>query len=82
MMLATWLVELYLAKLNELDDLAAAAAGRAGAEKDDEAENLGIERGIVEDDMRIFLVTYKVRLSSLPVSPAPFRDAVLMCILD
>lgn len=71
MMLATWLVELYLAKLNELDDLSAAASGRAGAggEKDDEAENLSIERGIVEDDMKTFLVTYKVRRLSYPVFP-------------
>lgn len=55
-MLATWLVELYLAKVNHLEDLAAAASAS------EDAGNLLVERTIVEEDMRNFLSTYKVRL--------------------
>ncbi|GAA5865517.1 hypothetical protein JCM8547_001274 [Rhodosporidiobolus lusitaniae] len=58
-LIATWLVELYLAKLNELDDLAAAASGRAA---DDDADNFKAERAMVEEDMRGFLRTYKDNL--------------------
>lgn len=54
MMLATWLVEIYLAKINELED--AAAAERAS----EDADNIHAERSIVEEDMRHFLTTYKV----------------------
>ncbi|KAJ8297008.1 Vacuolar protein sorting-associated protein 18 [Rhodotorula toruloides] len=56
MMLATWLVEIYLAKINELEDLA--AAERAS----EDADNFVAERGMVEEDMRQFLVTYKDNL--------------------
>lgn len=58
MMLATWLVEIYLAKINELED--AAAAERVT----EDAENIVVERSIVEEDMRHFLSTYKVIESS------------------
>lgn len=58
-MLATWLVELYLAKINQLEDLA--AAERAS----EDAENLVVERTIVEEDMRHFLSTYKVSLAEV-----------------
>ncbi|GAA5923143.1 tethering complex subunit PEP3 [Sporobolomyces koalae] len=56
MMLATWLVEIYLAKINELDD--AAAAERAS----EDADNIHAERSMVEEDMRHFLSTYKENL--------------------
>ncbi|BGP21553.1 tethering complex subunit [Rhodotorula toruloides] len=56
MMLATWLVEIFLAKINELEDLA--AAERAS----EDADNFVAERGMVEEDMRQFLVTYKDNL--------------------
>ncbi|GAA5866874.1 hypothetical protein JCM3774_004586 [Rhodotorula dairenensis] len=55
-MLATWLVELFLAKINHLEDLAPAA--RAS----EDADNLLVERTIVEEDMRNFLSTYKDNL--------------------
>ncbi|GAA5958403.1 hypothetical protein JCM3765_007864 [Sporobolomyces pararoseus] len=56
MMLATWLVEMYLAKINELED--AAAAERVS----EDADNIHVERSIVEEDMRHFLSTYKDNL--------------------
>jgi len=55
-MLATWLVEIYLAKINELED--AAAAERAS----EDADNIHAERSMVEEDMRHFLTTYKVSI--------------------
>lgn len=58
MMLATWLVELYLAKINHLEDRA--AAERAS----EDADNLVVERTIVEEDMRHFISTYKVSSAS------------------
>ena len=72
-MLATWLVEIFLAKINELEDLA--AAERASGD----ADNFHAERAIVEEDMQQFLKTYKVRSRSLPRScsgAAPVADAV------
>ncbi|GAA5878842.1 hypothetical protein JCM1840_000732 [Sporobolomyces johnsonii] len=56
MMLATWLVEIYLAKINELED--AAAAERAS----EDADNILAEKSMVEEDMRQFLTTYKENL--------------------
>lgn len=64
MMLATWLVEIFLAKINELEDLA--AAERAS----EDADNIVAERAMVEEDMRQFLVTYKVRPSDPRACPA------------
>lgn len=55
MMLATWLVEIYLSKINQLEDIA--AAERAS----EDVENLKVEQGLIEDEMRQFLNTYKVR---------------------
>lgn len=55
MMLATWLVEFYLAKCNELDDLVASESVAH------DVENLQVERSTVEDDLREFFETYKVR---------------------
>ncbi|GAA6004427.1 hypothetical protein JCM10207_000722 [Rhodosporidiobolus poonsookiae] len=57
-LLATWLVEIYLAKLAELEDLA--AAERAS----DDRDNLLVEQGLVEEDMRGFLETYKDNLDA------------------
>ncbi|GAA6038969.1 hypothetical protein JCM8097_000132 [Rhodosporidiobolus ruineniae] len=63
--LSTWLVELYLAKLNELDDLSAASAPSSSPSSgggDGESDNLAVERAIVEEDLRGFLQTYKDHL--------------------
>lgn len=54
MMLATWLVEFYLSKCNELDDLVASES------VSQDVANLQAERGILEDDLRHFFETYKV----------------------
>jgi len=55
MMLATWLVEFYLSKCNELDDIIASES------VSQDVENLRTERTILEDDLRQFFDTYKVR---------------------
>ena len=62
MMLATWLVEFYLSKYNELDDLVASSSASY------DVENVKTERGILEDDFRQFLRTYKVCLMVLTYS--------------
>jgi hypothetical protein len=54
MMLATWLVEFYLSKCNELDDLVASES------VSNDVENLQTERTILEEDLRNFFDTYKV----------------------
>ena len=54
MILATWLVEFYLSKCNELDDI---IASRTVSQ---DVENLEAERVMLEDDLRQFFVTYKV----------------------
>ncbi|EJD55563.1 hypothetical protein AURDEDRAFT_179299 [Auricularia subglabra TFB-10046 SS5] len=56
MMLATWLVEFYLAKCNELDDLVASESVAH------DVETLQVERTMVEDDLRGFFETYKANL--------------------
>ncbi|KIJ68589.1 hypothetical protein HYDPIDRAFT_165357 [Hydnomerulius pinastri MD-312] len=56
MMLATWLVEFYLSKCDELDDLCASESV-AG-----DVENMQTERTILEEDLRQFFETYKVNL--------------------
>lgn len=55
MILATWLVEFYLSKCNELDDL---IASRSISQ---DVENLKTERTILEEEIRNFFTTYKVR---------------------
>lgn len=57
MMLATWLVEFYLSKCNELDDIIASES------VSHDVVNLQAERVIVEDDLRQFFQTYKVRIT-------------------
>lgn len=54
MMLATWLVEIYLSKINTLEDVVAAE----GASQD--VESLKVEREMVEDELRQFLGDYQV----------------------
>ncbi|KAK0565646.1 tethering complex subunit [Tilletia horrida] len=54
-MLATWLVEIYLSKINQLDDLATAKSSS-------DAANLRLEREMLEDELRQFLITYKDNL--------------------
>ncbi|KAG6851223.1 hypothetical protein H0H93_015233 [Arthromyces matolae] len=56
MILATWLVEFYLSKCNELDDIIASES------ISDNVDNLQTEKTILEDDFRQFLDTYKLNL--------------------
>ncbi|KAG8219704.1 Pep3/Vps18/deep orange family-domain-containing protein [Butyriboletus roseoflavus] len=56
MMLATWLVEFYLSKCDELDDLCASEAATS------DAENMQAERTILEEDLCHFFETYKANL--------------------
>ncbi|KAL1748553.1 Pep3/Vps18/deep orange family-domain-containing protein [Schizophyllum fasciatum] len=58
LMLATWLVEFYLSKLNEMDDLIASES------VSQDVENLKTERAILEDDLRQFFETYKTDLDT------------------
>ncbi|KAI0257614.1 Pep3/Vps18/deep orange family-domain-containing protein [Lactifluus subvellereus] len=53
MMLATWLIEFYLGKCNELDDLIASSSALY------DVENVKTERSILEEDVRRFLVFHK-----------------------
>ena len=55
MMLATWLVEFFLAKANDLDDLIASESASH------DVEDLRAERTLLENDLRDFFETYKVR---------------------
>jgi hypothetical protein len=61
MMLATWLVEFYLSKCNQLDDLVASES------VSHDVENLQAERALLEDELRQFFETYKVRGSPLDI---------------
>jgi hypothetical protein len=54
MMLATWLVEIYLSKCNTLEDIVAAESATS------DVESLSIERQMMEEDMRNFITTYQV----------------------
>ncbi|GLB36022.1 putative pep3/Vps18/deep orange family protein [Lyophyllum shimeji] len=56
MLLATWLVEFYLSKCNELDDIVASES------VSHDVDNLQTERTILEDDLRQFFDTYKHNL--------------------
>ncbi|KAH9486613.1 Vacuolar protein sorting-associated protein 18-like protein [Psilocybe cubensis] len=56
MILATWLVEFYLSKCNELDDIVASES------ISQDVNNLQAERLIVEEDLRQFFETYKNNL--------------------
>ncbi|KAF8634466.1 hypothetical protein AX15_000907 [Amanita polypyramis BW_CC] len=56
MILATWLVEIYLSKCNELEDV---IASRAVA---NDTDNFLAEKNLVEEDLKQFLETYKNNL--------------------
>ncbi|KAF9502533.1 DigA protein [Pleurotus eryngii] len=56
MMLATWLVEFYLSKCNELDDLVASESITQ------DIDNIQAERTILEEDLEHFFDTYKNNL--------------------
>lgn len=64
MMLATWLVEFYLSKHDELDDLTALSSAQY------DVENVKTERSILEEDLRRFLESHKVGTASR--TPLPF----------
>ena len=69
MMLATWLVEFYLSKCNELDDLITLSSALG------DVENVKTERSILEDDLRRFLESYKVGARSYsPHSHSSYAD--------
>ena len=56
MMLATWLVEIYLSKINQLEDIAASES------TSDDVDNYLTEKAIIEDDLKQFLQEYKDNL--------------------
>jgi hypothetical protein len=58
MMLATWLVEFYLSKSDELDDLIPSSTALY------DVENVKAERSILEEDLRRFLEFHKVSARS------------------
>lgn len=53
MMLATWLVEFYLSKCNELEDVIASES------VSHDVDNLQTERTMLGDELQQFLETYK-----------------------
>lgn len=57
-MLATWLVEFFLSKCNELDDLVASES------ISQDVMNLHAEHTIVEEDLKQFFSAYKVSMTS------------------
>ncbi|KAF5312904.1 hypothetical protein D9619_003136 [Psilocybe cf. subviscida] len=61
MILATWLVEFYLSKCNELDDIVASESVSHNV------DNLQAERTIIEDDLRHFFETYRNNLDKKTV---------------
>ncbi|KAG6841938.1 hypothetical protein C0991_005118 [Blastosporella zonata] len=61
MILATWLVEFYLSKCNELDDIVASES------VSHDVDNLRTEQTILEDDLRQFFDTYKHNLDRATV---------------
>ncbi|GMK58572.1 hypothetical protein CspeluHIS016_0600140 [Cutaneotrichosporon spelunceum] len=56
MMIATWLLEIYLSKCNTLEDLIAAESATS------DVDTLHIERDMVEDDLRTFIKDYRTNL--------------------
>ncbi|RIA95939.1 Pep3/Vps18/deep orange family-domain-containing protein [Glomus cerebriforme] len=55
-MIATWLVEIYLSKINMLEDLAASSAGS------DDISNFKAEQTVLEDEFKGFLEQYRTDL--------------------
>jgi len=68
MMLATWLVEIYLSKCNTLEDIVAAESATS------DVDSLSIERQMMEEDMRNFMTTYQV---GMVLSLEIYADTVL-----
>ncbi|WAQ92137.1 hypothetical protein PtA15_16A43 [Puccinia triticina] len=62
MMLANWLTEIYLAKINELEALVGADPLAA-----DQTANIVVKQQLIEDELQQFLRTYKIE--SLTFSP-------------
>ncbi len=56
MMLASWLVEIYLSRINQLEDIAASQAAS------EDVENYKVERTMLEDEIKQFFITYKDNL--------------------
>ncbi|KAG9067424.1 hypothetical protein KI688_012207 [Linnemannia hyalina] len=54
--ICTWLVEIYLSKMNQLEDLAASSAA------DSDVQNLQAEQTVLEDEFKGFLETNKMYL--------------------
>ena len=54
-MIATWLVEIYLSKINTLEDLAASSAGS------DDIDNFKAEQKDLEDEFKGFLEQYPIK---------------------
>ena len=67
MILAAWLVEIYLSKCNELDDAIASQA------ISNDMDNFQAEKMLIDDDLKQFLETYKVG-AVLFVPPAFSED--------
>ncbi|TDL28590.1 DigA protein [Rickenella mellea] len=61
MMLATWLLEIYLSKCNELEDVIASES------VSHDVDNLQAERTVLEEELRQFLETYKSNLDTKTV---------------
>lgn len=61
MMLAIWLVEIYLARCNELEDVAASES------VSHDVEDLKVLRSVLEEELRHFLETYKSDLDPTAV---------------
>jgi vacuolar protein sorting-associated protein 18 len=57
MLLATWLVEFYSSKINTLDDIIASKRALH------DVDNLKAENAILEDDLKAFFETCKVRVN-------------------
>lgn len=75
-MLATWLIEIYLSKCNQLEDIVAAESATS------DVESLGIERQMMEEDMHNFLTTYQVCLRSVLADLPALRLRMLQHDLD
>lgn len=56
MMLATWLIEIYLSKCNTLEDIIAAEAATS------DVESMRVELQLMAEDLRNFITTYKSNL--------------------
>ncbi|KAF9438781.1 hypothetical protein BGZ76_004857 [Entomortierella beljakovae] len=54
--ICTWLVEIYLSKLNQLEDMAASSAA------DSDIQNMQAEQAVLEDEFRVFMETNKMYL--------------------